>query len=131
MGTLHLLTLGFHVTQNKFATRKLLIFHKCSTMPSISAEWPMYMDLIQKLPLFVSFIAVRSAYTAVASYLIVPTWHFDWVLRVWTRYLSKGIPVSINILRVYWHYARFFSILWIIGMLVSYDIIRLYLCRER
>ena len=42
---------------------------------------------------------VSSTYTAVASYLIVPTWHFDWVLRVWTRYLSKGIPVSINILR--------------------------------
>ena len=40
-----------------------------------------------------------SAYTAVASCLIVPTWHFGWVLRVWTRYLSKGILVSIKILR--------------------------------
>ena len=35
-----------------------LIFHKCLTMPALPAEWLMYMDLIQKLPLFVSFTVV-------------------------------------------------------------------------
>ena len=57
-GNLHLLTLGFQVTQNKFARRILLIFHKFSTMPATPAERPMYMDLIQKLVLFVSCIVV-------------------------------------------------------------------------
>ena len=46
------------MTQNNFVTRKLLIFHKCTTMQAIPAESPMYMDLIQKLPLFVSCIVV-------------------------------------------------------------------------
>ena len=55
---LHLLAFEFHVTQNKFATRILLIFHKCSTMPTTPAERPMYMDLIQKLPLIVSCVVV-------------------------------------------------------------------------
>ena len=57
-GNLHLLTLEFHVTQNKFATRIPLIFPKCSTMPATPPERPMYMDPIQKLPLFVSCIVV-------------------------------------------------------------------------
>ena len=42
----------------KFVTRILLTFRKCSTMSAIPAEWPMYIDLIQKLPLFVSCIVV-------------------------------------------------------------------------
>ena len=70
-GTLHLLTLGLHVmTQNKFVTRTLWIFHKSLMMPTIPAEWPMYMEMIQKLPVFVShmFIVVMHL-TAVASYM--------------------------------------------------------------
>ena len=70
--TLHLLTLGFHVmTQNNFVTKKLLIFHKCPTMPAIPAESPMYMDLIQKLPSFVSFIEVL--HIQLYSFILVPT----------------------------------------------------------
>ena len=70
-GTLHLLTLGLHVmTQNKFVTRTLWIFHKSLMMPTIPAEWLMYMEMIQKLPVFVShmFIVVMHL-TAVASYM--------------------------------------------------------------
>ena len=53
-GTLHLLTLGLHVTQNKFVTRILFIFHKPLMIPTIPAEWLIHVDLIQKLPMFVS-----------------------------------------------------------------------------
>ena len=69
--TLHLLTLGLHVTQDKFVTRILVIFHKCPTMPAIPAESPMYMDLIQKLPSFVSYIEVL--HIQLYSFILVPT----------------------------------------------------------
>ena len=58
-GTLHQLTLGLHVmTQNKFVTRILFTFHKSLMIPAIPAEWPMFMDMIQKLPMFVSYIYI-------------------------------------------------------------------------
>ena len=56
--TLHLLTLGLHVTQDKFVTRILLKFHKSLMMLTILAEWPMYMEMIQKLLLFVSHMYI-------------------------------------------------------------------------
>ena len=69
-GTLHLLTLGLHVTQNKFVTKILLIFYKSSMIRTIPAEWPMYMDLIQKLLMFVSHIYIVVVHlTAVSSYM--------------------------------------------------------------
>ena len=72
MGTLHLLTLGLHViTQNKFVTKILLIFHKSSMIPAIPVEWPVYLEMIQKLPIFVShiYIVVVIYLTAVSSYM--------------------------------------------------------------
>ena len=71
MGTLHLLTLGLHViTQNKFVTKILLIFHKYSMIPAIPVEWPAYLEMIQKLPIFVSHIYIVVMYlTAVSSYM--------------------------------------------------------------
>ena len=79
--TLHLLTLGLLVTQNNFVTRVLFILHKPLMIPAIPAKWPMYMDLIQKLPLFVShiYIAVMQL-TALSSYMYQHD--VDWVLRV-------------------------------------------------
>ena len=69
-GTLHPLTLGFHViTQNKFVTRILLIFHKSLMIPAIPAEWPMYMEMIQKLSVFVSHMHIAVVHiTTVSSY---------------------------------------------------------------
>ena len=68
--TLHLLTLGLLVTQNNFVTRELFIFRKPLMIPAILAELPMYMDLIQKLPLFVSHIyIVVMELTALSSYM--------------------------------------------------------------
>ena len=68
--TLHLLTLGLHVTKNKFVTRGLFIFHKSLMMPTIPAEWPMYMEMIQKLPMFVSHMYIVVMHlTAVSSYI--------------------------------------------------------------
>ena len=69
-GTLHLLTLGLHVTQNKFVTRILFIFHKSLMIPAIPAEWPMYMEMIQELPLFVSHMYITVMHiTTVSSYM--------------------------------------------------------------
>ena len=70
-GTLHLLTLGLHVmTQNKFVTRILFIFHKSLMMPTLLSEWPMYMEMIQKLPVFVSHMYIVVMHlTAVSSYM--------------------------------------------------------------
>ena len=56
--TLHQLTLGFHVTQIKFVTRILFILHKSSMMPTIPAELPMQLELIQKLLMFVSHMYI-------------------------------------------------------------------------
>ena len=68
--TLHLLTLGLHVTQNKFVTRILLIFHKLLMIPSIPAEWPIHVESIQKLPMFVSHIDIVVIHlTAVSLYM--------------------------------------------------------------
>ena len=64
-------TLGLHVTQNKFVTRTLWIFHNFLMMSTIPAEWSMYMEMIQKLPMFVSHINIVVMYmylTAVSSY---------------------------------------------------------------
>ena len=70
-GTLHLPTIGLHVmTQNKFVTRILLIFHKSLIITTIPAEWPVYMEVIEKLPMFVShmYIVVMDL-PAVSSYM--------------------------------------------------------------
>ena len=68
--TLHLLTLGLHVTQNKSVTRILFIFHKFLIIPVIPAGWPIHMDLIQKLPMFVSHMYIVVIHpTAVSSYM--------------------------------------------------------------
>ena len=58
------------MTKIKFVTRILLIFHKSLMIPAILAEWPMYMEMIQKLPLFVSpmYIIVMHP-IAVSSYI--------------------------------------------------------------
>ena len=71
MGTLHLLSLGLHViTQHKFVTKILLIFHKSSMIPAIPVEWPVYLEMIQKLPIFVSHIYIVVMYlTAVSPYM--------------------------------------------------------------
>ena len=45
--------------------------------------------------------------------------------------IERNTCINKHFEKVYWHYARFFSILWIIGMLGSYDLMGLYLCRER
>ena len=71
--TLHLLTLGLHVTQNKSVTRILFIFHKFLMIPVIPAGWQIHMDLIQKLPMFVShmYIVVMHLYiySCISSYM--------------------------------------------------------------
>ena len=91
-GTLHLLTLGLHVmTQNKFVTRILLIFHKSLMMPTIPAEWPVYMEMIQKLPMFVShmYIVVMHV-TAVTSYM------YQHDILIWFSELNQGFkPVRL------------------------------------
>ena len=72
--TLHLLTLGLHVTQNKSVTRILFIFHKFLMIPVIPAGWQIHMDLIQKLPMFVSHMYIVVMHlTAVYLHTIVPT----------------------------------------------------------
>ena len=39
-------------------------------MPTIPAEWPMYMEMIQKLPMFVSHMYIVVMHlTAVSSYM--------------------------------------------------------------
>ena len=58
-GNLHLLIVGLHVlTQNKFVTKTLFIFHKSVKMPIVQAKWPMDLEMIQKLPMFVSYCLV-------------------------------------------------------------------------
>ena len=62
--------LGLHVTRNKFATRTLWTFHNSLMMSTIPAEWSMYMEMIKKLPMFVShnlYIVVMQP-TAVSLY---------------------------------------------------------------
>ena len=56
------------MTQNKFVTRILFIFHKSLMMLAIPAEWPMNMEMIQKLPMFVSHMYIVVMHlTAVSS----------------------------------------------------------------
>ena len=58
------------VTQNKFVTRILFIFHKSLMMPTLLSEWPMYMEMIQKLPVFVSHMYIVVMHlTAVSSHM--------------------------------------------------------------
>ena len=58
------------MTQNKVVTRILFIFHKSLMMPTIPAEWPMYMEMIQKLSMFVSHMYIVVMYlTALSSYM--------------------------------------------------------------
>ena len=58
------------MTQNKFVTRILLKFHKSLMMPTIPAEWPMYMEMFQKLLMFVSHMYIVVLHlTAVSSYM--------------------------------------------------------------
>ena len=49
---------------------------------TIPTEWPMYMEMIQKLPMFVSQMYIVVMDLTPADFMRVPTWHFDWVLRV-------------------------------------------------
>ena len=57
--TLHLHIVGLHVmTQNKFVTRTLFIFHKSVKMSAIPAKWTMDLEMIQKLTMFVSYFLV-------------------------------------------------------------------------
>ena len=56
------------MTLNKFVTRILFIFHKSLMMLAIPAEWPMNMEMIQKLPMFVSHMYIVVMHlTAVSS----------------------------------------------------------------
>ena len=58
------------MTQNKFVTRILLVFHKSLMIPAIPAEWPMYMEVDLKLPMFVSHMYIVVMHlTAVSSYV--------------------------------------------------------------
>ena len=87
--TLLLLTIGLHViTQNEFVTRILLIFYKSLMMPTTPAEWSMYIEMIQKLPMFVSHMYIAVVHCS-CIFIDVPTWHFDWVLRV-----VQGVSLS-------------------------------------
>ena len=68
--TLHLLTLGYPVTQNKVVTRILFIFHKFLIMPTIPAEWPIYLEMMKEQPVFVSSIihvVLHTLYSYVVS----------------------------------------------------------------
>ena len=57
------------MTQNKFVTRILFIFHKQLMILTIPAEWPIYMEMIQNLPMFVSHMHIVVMHiTAVSSY---------------------------------------------------------------
>ena len=90
--TLHLLTLGLHVTQNKFVTRILFIFHKSLMIPVIPAEWLMCMEMIKKLPVFVSHMYNCSHAPNSCIFIHVPqTMTFDWVLRVNQRLACQVI----------------------------------------
>ena len=58
------------MTQNKFVTRILFTFHKSLMIPAIPAEWPMFMEMVQKLPMFVSHMYIVVMHlTAVSSYM--------------------------------------------------------------
>ena len=58
------------MTQNKFVTRILFTFQKSLVTPAIPAEWPMYMEMIQKLLIFVSHMYIVVMHlTAVSSYM--------------------------------------------------------------
>ena len=58
------------MTQNKFVTRILSIFHKSLMIPAIPAEWPTDMEMNQKLPMFVSHMYIVAMHlTAVSSYM--------------------------------------------------------------
>ena len=62
------------MTQNKFVTSILFIFHKSLMIPAIPAEWPVYMERIQRLPMFVLYIVVMHL-TTVSSYVYM--YHHD------------------------------------------------------
>ena len=72
------------MTQNKFVTRILLIFHKSSMILAIPAEWSMYME-IKKLLSHAHFSRASNS----CIFIQVPKWHFDWVLRV-----EPGVSLS-------------------------------------
>ena len=58
------------MSQNKFVTRILFTFHKSLMISAIPAEWPMFMEMIQKLPMFVSHMYIVVMHlTAVSSYM--------------------------------------------------------------
>ena len=90
-GTLYLPTLGLHVmTQNKFVTRILFIFHKSLTIPAILAEWPMYMEMIQKQPMFVSHMYIVVMHlTAVSSYM------YQHDILIWFSELNQGLTCQV------------------------------------
>ena len=58
------------MTQIKFVTRILFIIHKSLMMITIPAEWPVHMELIQRLLMFVSHIYIVVMHqAAVSSYM--------------------------------------------------------------
>ena len=80
------------MTQNKFVTRILFIFHKSLMIPAISAEWSMYMEMIQKQPMFVSrtYIVVMHL-TAVSSYMYM--YHND--ILIGFSELNQGLACQV------------------------------------
>ena len=58
------------MTPNKFVTRILFLLHKSLMMPTIPAKLPVQVDLIQKLPMFVSHMYILVMHlAAVSSYM--------------------------------------------------------------
>ena len=92
--TLHQLTLGFHVTQIKFVTRILFILHKSSMMPTIPAELPMHLELIQKLLMFVShmYIVVMHLNSKAKVHFDMSNWYFPYIVLLQYKNIFKILP---------------------------------------
>ena len=54
-------------------------------IPAIPAEWPMYMEMIQKLPLFVSHI-----YILVMHLTVVSSYMYQHDISIWFSELNQG-----------------------------------------
>ena len=55
------------MTQNKFVTKTLLIFHKSLGMPIMPAKWLMYVEMMKKLSMFVSHMYIVVMHLAAVS----------------------------------------------------------------
>ena len=78
------------MTKNKFVTRILLIFHKSLRKLTIPAEWPMYMEVIQKLPLFVSHI-----YIVVMHLIAVSSYVYQHDILIGFSELNQGLACQV------------------------------------